>query len=343
MKTVGRFLAALCAILFVVTGVLALLLFNLEQKAFSSETYKQAFQEQGLYEQAPALIAGLLTNSPGETGETPLLLSLLGKDRLELMIGSLIPPAQLEALVDDILDSIFAFVNGETDTVSISLSPIKQHLSGDAGVQAFKQVLQASPDCTAEQLMQFALGGLSTDEGLVLCNPPAEVMDFIEPLISPQIQSMMLGIPDEITIPVGERGQARQLIERAYRIRLLAKLSLLIPIVFLILILLFAVRSRNEFLKWWGVPFVVAGTATLLVGLAGTPFVRALLAFLFEQGSSAMPPVLLELMPELAGSLIRQILKPLILEGIVLAVIGIGMLVALRMQHRNTQPAESPI
>jgi hypothetical protein len=337
MKTAGRFLAALCAILFVATGVLALLLFNLEQKAFSSETYKQAFQDQGLYEQAPALIAGLLTNS---TGETPLLLSVLGRDKLEFMIGSLIPPDQLEALVDGILDSMFAFINGESNAIAVSLAPIKQHLSGDAGVRAFKQVLQASPDCTAEQLVQFALGGLSTDEGLVLCNPPSEVMDFIEPLISPQIQSMMLGIPDEITIPVGERGQARQFIERLDRIRAIMQLSLLVPITFLFLILLFAVRSINDLLKWWGIPFAIMGGLSALLALIGAPFIRLALDFAFQQGESPMPAVFLDLLPDMAGSLAKQILKPLAIEGIFLAVIGTVMLIALRFKNRAAQAAD---
>ena len=50
MGTFGKFLAAICAILFIVTSVLVLLLINIESKAFSSATYKQAFADQGLYQ-----------------------------------------------------------------------------------------------------------------------------------------------------------------------------------------------------------------------------------------------------------------------------------------------------
>lgn len=341
MKTFGKFLAGICAALFVLTGVLALFLFNVEWKAFSADTYKQAFKEQGLYEDAPALIAGLLADSAQEETDGGIsFASILGKNGLESIITTLVPPDQLEALTDSVLDAVFAFINGESDSITISLAPIKQNLTGETGVQAFMRIFSASPDCTPEQLLQFALGSLSTEDGLVLCNPPEEALVLVAPLIESQIQSMTRGIPDEIALPLAAQGRSRQLIERLDRIRILMQLSLLIPIAFLFLILIFAVRNLNELLKWWGIPLIIAGSVSAIFALIGAPAIRRLLDFLFSQGTSDIPAVLLDLMPDIAGSLARQILRPLAIEGIVLALIGIGMLAALRLRNRAALAAD---
>ncbi len=341
MQTPGKLLATLCAFLFVVTGVASLFLFNVEWKAFSAETYKQAFREQGLYEDAPALIASLLTTSAqaGVEGE-PWFVAILGRDGLASMLRSLIPADQLEALTDSILESVFAYINGEADSVTVSLIPIKQNLTGEAGLQVFMQFLNASPECTPEQLLQFAFGSSSTEAGLILCKPPAEAMALVAPLIESQIQAMTRGIPDEIALPLGVQARSRQFLERLDRIRTAMQLSLLIPIAFLFLILIFAVRNLNDLLKWWGIPFIITGVLSAILALIGAPFIRFALDFAFQQGTPEMPAVFLALMPDMAGSLARQILRPLAIEGIVLAVIGVGMLTALRLKNRAAQAAD---
>ena len=63
MRTLGQFLAALCAILFIISTIGVLLLINVEAKAFSSATYKQAFEEQRLYERMPSILAAALTST----------------------------------------------------------------------------------------------------------------------------------------------------------------------------------------------------------------------------------------------------------------------------------------
>ena len=40
MKTFGKVLAGICAILFVISGVTAITFFNIERRAFSSETQR---------------------------------------------------------------------------------------------------------------------------------------------------------------------------------------------------------------------------------------------------------------------------------------------------------------
>ncbi|MBM3125165.1 MAG: hypothetical protein FJZ87_08825 [Chloroflexi bacterium] len=60
---ISRLIAVVCAILFVVTALLALLLFNLGQTLFNVKTFKEILAEVQLYEKFPALIAETLTMS----------------------------------------------------------------------------------------------------------------------------------------------------------------------------------------------------------------------------------------------------------------------------------------
>lgn len=56
-STFSNFLAVLCAVLFVIATVLALLLYSFSQTLFNAETYKHTLMENKAYEQLPALLA----------------------------------------------------------------------------------------------------------------------------------------------------------------------------------------------------------------------------------------------------------------------------------------------
>ena len=64
-------LAAICAVVFVLAGVPVLFLFSIERQAFNSSTYKQAFEDQRLYERMPALIAATLAGTLSQNGVLP--------------------------------------------------------------------------------------------------------------------------------------------------------------------------------------------------------------------------------------------------------------------------------
>jgi len=67
MRKVWTFLsktiATIFAILFVITTVLVILLFNIERQVFSADLYKSALAEQQVYERLPGIAAELLTTS----------------------------------------------------------------------------------------------------------------------------------------------------------------------------------------------------------------------------------------------------------------------------------------
>jgi len=341
MKEIGKILAGICAVLFVISSATALLLFNIEQKAFSPKTFKQAFKEEGLYAQTPSLIASVLAESPNLSGTTSALLSLLNKDELALVISSLLPPEEIEMVTNDTLDSSFAFLDGKTDTVALSLIPFKTNMAGEGGVRAFTQILQAQPDCTLEQLFQIGAGLLSSNPTLMMCNPPPDILQMAMPLIQSQIQVMAANIPDEITLVTTENEEASLFRTRLDRIRTVLKWTPILPLFLLIVLTLFAVRSLNDWLKWWGIPFLVTGMSGIFVAIVGAPLIRFFVETVLLQGGVNLPVVFQEMLGNIFGSLTRQILSPVLIESVLLTLIGAGMILGFILKTRVFDPSNT--
>ena len=328
MQTFGKFIAGIGAVLFIITGVMALLLFNIERKAFSSDTYKQAFENQNLYARMPSILANTLSVTIVQNQNTPTFIKTLTLTDWEAAISSMLPPEELKAITDDALDSIFDYINRKTDSVTISIIPLKSHLIGASGVEVVKQVLRAQPACTTEQLQAIALGFLSGGD-IILCSPPEDVLTFLTPVIESQIQFMTVAIPDEVTLMSSVlSGTPNDPRLRLNNVRLLMLLSPLLPAVFLLGITIFAVRGLKDWLAWWGWPIFMTGAGGLLLAVLGSPVIGFIVRrFMQIQGAGFIPPSLLATMQETASSVTREILKPVTLEGSILALIGLGMAV----------------
>ncbi|MBK9927367.1 MAG: hypothetical protein IPP66_19025 [Anaerolineales bacterium] len=337
MKEIGKIVAGICAFFFVLSGVLTLLLFNIEQKAFSSETYKQSFKELGLYAQTPSLIANLITDPAN--GSMPAMMSLLNKNELAFVISSILPPAEIETMTNNTLDSTFDFINGKSDSVSISLLPFKQSMAGEGGMSAFLQILQAQPACTPEQIIQMGLGLLSANTDLKICNPPQEVLQLVMPVIQEQIQQISQSIPETLTLVSSDQVEASNFRTRLDRIRTGIKLSFLLPLFLLIAIILFAVRSLQDWLKWWGIPFLATGIFTLILAFIGVPLVRFVIKNIFLENK--LQAGISEIVQNVIDSVARQILVPVAIEGAFLAFIGAGMVAGFWVYNKmvkSTKP-----
>jgi hypothetical protein len=336
MTTFRKILAGVCAFLFVVSGFAALLLINVEQKVFSPGTYKQVFEQIGLYEDSAGLFAGLMvTQSEGSDGALALF-SAFDREELELVISSLLPPEELKTLTNALLDSAFAFLNGETDSITISLASIKRYMAGEGGAQAVTRLLEIQPDCTPEQLFQMGLDALSNNGGMILCKPPEEMMGLVTPLIESQLEVMSRGLPDELTVfTAAQIGAARDLRPQLKNIRTLMKWSAALPLFFLIALTLLIVRTRNEWLRWWGIPFLITGILGAAFALTAAPLLALTMETLFRQGGSDIPAVLQELAQNMTGALAREILKPVSIQGLILAAIGLAMAVVNAILNRK--------
>jgi len=337
VETLGKFFAAICVVLFVISAVIALLLFNIERKAFSSETYKQAFENQRLYERIPSMLASTLTTSIAENPNAIPLLKALTVENWQVSLATLLPPEELKVLADNALDSTFDYLNGRTDSAVISLVPIKTHLVGESGLQVVGQFLSLQPACTLEQLSQMAQGLLGGQ--IILCNPPEEAMGLMAPFIQTQLQTMTTIIPDQVAIIPGTMSNTPNDPRlKLNLIRSAIKLTPFIPVLFLFGIAVFAVRTLRDWLIWWGWPFLLAGATSVLVGLIGSPMIGWILQLLIlTQKTIFIPPVLAVSIGETTSAVARQMLAPVLAEGFILALLGLGMVIASMFISRPTR------
>ena len=335
MKNVLVLLAWICAILFVLTGVMALLLFNIERNAFAPETYKRAFEKHNLYERMPAIMADALYTSVTQDVNTDPYLKALTAEDWNAIISDLLPQEEIKSLSDDAVDSVLGYLNNTSDSASISLLPLKTHLTGPQGVDVVRRILNAQPDCTPEQLLQIGFGFFSGE--VALCNPPEEMMGLVVPLIESQLQAMTSVIPDEITlIPNTNSETTDDPRVKLKGIRFIMKVSPVLPIVLLFGLLILVVRSLRDWLNWWGLPFLITGMSSAFIALIGSPILELVIRGVIQkQGAGFIPPLLISTVQEMIGAVSGEILRPVLFEGLALGFLGLLMVGAAYFVKRS--------
>ena len=335
MRTLGIFIAAFCAILFVITGVLALLFFNIERKAFSAETYKQAFESQQLYDRMPGILSDVLITAIAQNPQATTYLKSFTVQDWQSAISTLVPPEELKAVANSTLDSTFDYLNGRTDSAVISLLPFKSHLAGPAGVESILQLLRARPTCTVDQIIELTFAVMSGGD-LIFCNPPPEAVQIVRPLIESQLQFITLGFPDQLTLISTQQGGTSEDPRLNLKIaRTIMQITPLFPMIFLLGLTIFAVRSLIDWLKWWGLPFLFTGLISFLIAVPGSSLVGFIIQWLLErQAAGLIPPVLLSTLRETVNVVAREILSPVAIVGLALAGVGLVMvLVAVFLSY----------
>lgn len=336
MRQLLYILAILCTILFIIAGTATLLLYNIEQQAFDSATYKQAFENQGLYDRMPAILAAAVQGMIAQNPNAYPFLKELTLEDWQSTIASILPAEELRAVTDGALDSTFEYVNQRSDSVIITLLPIKARLAGPSGMDIVNRFLSTQPACTIEQLQTMALGFLGGN--IALCNPPPEAMGLIAPFVQSQIQTVAVNFPDQITlVPATESGTPNDPRLQLHMVRSAVRFSPFFVFLLLLSIAVFAVRSIQDLLVWWGWPLAITGGASAIIALIGAPAIGLFLQFLIQtQGFIPLPALLAPSISETISAVTNQMLAPVIWQGSVMALIGGAMIVVGFLLGRKT-------
>ncbi len=323
MKTFRKTLALVFAIAFVTSAVLAVLLFNLDRRAFTAETYQRAFAREDFYNQLPRLMAQAITASGTDTSQLPIIMQGMSTEAWEGFIRTLLPPDVLKTMGDDVLNSTFAYLNRQSDSVSLNLAPVKTSMVSESGTQAVLSLFAALPNCTLDQIAQITFDLLAGGQ-IEFCNPPAELLPMLKPVIQGQMQFAASMIPETLTLATAPlQNDPREKLEAA---RLIMRLSLLLPIMLLLTLTALAVRSLSDWLNWWGVSFLTAGLIIFVLGIIGAPIFQLILeGILARQMAGYLPNFLLDFTGDFAAAMVRALLLPILWQGLVLLIIGGGM------------------
>ena len=293
-------------------------------------------------------------NDPSGQGGPPAFFMALEQEDYEVIVSDLLPPEWLQTQVESAIDQVFAIFlsTGETTVapseavIKIPLAELKTRLTGEAGLHAFLQILRTQEPCSEEQLadlLQLNETTVFSTEGLTPCQPPPEMEGELTPIIEAVLGEMARQMPAEATIdlanlggpasegnqPAANPGPFDNPRQALPMVRLVASLSPLLPVVLILLVTLFGVRSLKGWLRWWGIPFLVAGLIALGLALSALPALNLGIANLASAGKlemSGMSPSMLQVGLDAGREGVREITLPVEIEAALLAVAGLVMI-----------------
>ena len=319
LSAIAKITAVLCAIFFIATALAGLFLFNTERIAFNPNPYKTALANENFYQRLPSMLGEVLARDASESN-MPFARQLTSQNWTTI-VQTLLSPEQLHSMTEEAITEIFAYLNNETSDPQVSLLPLKQRLSGPAGLDAAINLIHAQPDCTAEQLVQ-----LTASFGQVLCNPPQDALNLAKPILQSQLNVIANQIPDQISL-MGADSQSLRLRNLRF-VRFIMQLSPLIPLAFLFGITIFAVRTFKGWLAWWGWPFLIAGVIGAISGFSSAPLLRtAIENYILRRTQLTIPSELTDVVRTMMDDMLRKIFQPAGRQALILTGIGLGMLI----------------
>ena len=329
-------IAVIFTILFVITALIALLVFNVERQAFNPATYERALVNENFYRQVPALMGNVLSKNLGASA--PPFAKQMSATEWKTLIEALLPPEQLRVMTEDAITQFFAYINGEIQTPYLSFAPLKQNLASSNGLNAALTIIKSRPNCTAAQL-----ANMIASFGQELCNPPAEMLDLAGPFIQAQLDTVSAAIPERVSMVNTNTATQHSTMQTLKVLRLVMQLSPLIPLALLFAITLVAVRSFKSWLNWWGWPLLLTGLPGAIIGFGGAPFFRTIIERAISKRLPAdIPLEVMDTIRKVVDASLREMLRPAGWEGLFLFVAGVCMvLVAAFLHLREKEKVEA--
>ena len=352
ITVIARFFALIFSILFVITAVVALLLTTFTGQLFNANLYKNALAKQNIYGRLPEIVGTVLTGTgfPGGGSGMPSFMQNLTAAGWQTILTILLPPDDLRAMTDSTLDQMLAYLNGETDTVTVPLDKLKERLTGPADTDLIMQLINSQPPCAWQDLAQMVSG--TGNGGMVLCKPPAIVLPIVFPLLQELLNAAAAQLPDKVTIikppspgslPSGTGPFGADPITTIRTVRLMMRLSPLLPLVFLLLVTLFAVRSLKSWMRWWGIPIFVSGTIALGLGLSALPVLNtAWTMYIVPRIPPFFPADIAGIGQELLRSIVHTITEGIVLWAVILLAFGLAAWIGSYFIKTKNEP-DAPV
>ena len=362
----NKFLLALAwifAVLFVVSTIGVVLTFFPIGKLLSADFYQQALEDVHIYQRLPETIAKQLainlTPNPQDS-DSQISLLVLNEQEWESILIELIDPVWLQSQSEEVLEQFFDILLHAPDPVhtpvEISVAEVKMSLTGPDGIQAFNQVLDAQPPCSINQLMGLVQIGLGMENttGSILCRPPDYILSELSPLVQSFLSSAVSQLPDQVQFylplaiidsQIAGTASNTNLGEIPESIRILRQAnsaiswSPLLPMIMMLLVTVFAVRSLRDFMLWWGGTLLAAGLISLVLAVIMVPTANwALDSFIPLDLSSylSMPELLVQIgFADLSSELVNGLVMSMVIPAGVITTIGLALLLGVFLLSRS--------
>jgi hypothetical protein len=346
--------AFLLVTLLVLSIPLTLVTFNLQRQLLRPEPYIKVFAERGLYEQIPGILAIQLVESmaqadlEAEEGPPPYFRSL---DQAQWMtlLQTVMPPEWAQQQIEGVINGVFAFLNGQTETVeaAISLKEMKAALNGPEGQAILRTMILSMPPCPPSEV-EAAVKGMLNEESptLPVCAPPAALVDQEMGEIHAELIAATAQIPAEVPIELSredfaitdpERPDEEGNLLEGYRlVRLILRLGPVVVMFMFLLLAVLVVRSVQELLVWWGWPLFLGGAAVLLPVLsAGKELVQELGLLVRARAPEPFSPRIVDTLADIIEEIATSTLTVIGVEAVLLVSAGFVMIVLAYILSRR--------
>jgi hypothetical protein len=312
------------------------------ENALGAETYQSLVRNARLPTQAELASVQPCFDQFGQPdmssgGGPPAYLKSLSQENWQTIISVLMPPEIARTLVEESFTSVFGYLNGDTESATLSMTAFKAHVSGPDGTQAVMEMLRAQPPCTLEDITQMVIGNPTGTKKLVFCNPSEELLSVFEPLIQTELQTVAAGVPDTVTLIPANAEETQHPLNVLRAARAILRFSPLIPLGLLFLITVFAVRDQKGWSFWWGIPLLISGLLGIALSAAAHPiFQWTFQTYLAPRFPPALSASLVDASRDLMSAALSGVATPIVIQAAALALIGIIMLLATRLKKQTS-------
>lgn len=243
-------------------------------------------------------------------------------------------------MTEQAIVSVFDYLNGKSETASLSLAGFKTHISGPAGADAMLGILRAQPPCTLEQITQMTLGSLLGQQmQFFLCNPSDELLGLFQPVIQAQLQAAASALPDSVNLTPSAASVGHPL-AGLRAVRMVMRFSPLLPLGLLFLVTILAVRGLQDWQRWWGIPLLASCIFGIALAASIAPLSNwAFLTYAGPRIPAALPASVREMLQGLVMTALSGVAGPILVQSIALGLIGGLALLAARLKKPGTKPA----
>ncbi len=364
----GKLVASILVLLFLVCALISILLLSFESQLLNPDFYLEVFEEVDFFDRLPEIAAVQIRYAMGDNpcledpancendeldfsssqGGPPSYFQALSEKDWELLLTGLLPQEWLEDQIQEITGNLFnALESGEGDlTIKISMVELKNNLSGEAGIEAIAQLLEAQPECSKDDLLEMTRileGREAVGKDFLTCQPPAKFIENYTPQLEVIVRRSLRDVPDEIDLgkglfDAGGSGNQAALINMfgydlpQYMlfkwIQWSIRMSPLFCVTLLLIIALLAVHSYKALGVWWGYPLAISGLIGIVLAMLVGPLSNFLTnIFLGNRTLAGISPVMIETGSSLAVQLIKSLFTQVRIYSIIAAGLGLGIII----------------
>lgn len=285
-KFFGNVIAFFFFVIFLIILPAMVWTFNIQHAIFEPETYEQILGKRAFYNRVlPSMVAGM--TEVGEDPEHPLpahevdlplspqVFENLTTDDWETLTELLLPAPWIKGELERNVDALFDWFDGPDikPDIRFDLGEVKQRFGGEEGQESLELVVASWPACSESesQLVEDYLDDKIGVEDFPACQPKGDLMNRLMDDLSGSMVTTAKEWPDfapdrqaeDSPFATAERDQWLGLKFVLRVARRVSYLLFLFPLVLLLLIEIFAVRSFKSLFKWYGWALLLGGLATL--------------------------------------------------------------------------------